>query len=139
MAGVNKVILVGNLGKDPEVRHLESGVPVASFSIATSESYNDKTSGERKTVTEWHNIILWKNEAKFAEKYIKKGSLLYIEGKIRYREWTDKEGNAKKATEIYGTNVILFDRKTDQKELSLTKNTIEIQEFDIPNTDNLPF
>ena len=138
MLSVNKVTLIGFVGKEPEVHYIDKENVNAKFSLATNESYINKNQ-EKVTVTEWHNIILWKNEAKFAEKYIKKGSLLYIEGKIRYREWTDKEGNAKKATEIYGTNVILFDRKTDQKELSLTKNTNEIQEFDIPNTDNLPF
>ena len=107
MAGVNKVILVGNLGKDPEVRHLESGVPVASFSIATSESYNDKTSGERKTVTEWHNIVLWRGLAEVAEKYLHKGDQVYIEGKLRTRQW-EKDGVTRYSTEIVGENMTML-------------------------------
>ena len=107
MAGVNKVILVGNLGKDPEVRHLESGVPVASFSLATSESYNDKTSGERKTVTEWHNIVLWRGLAEVAEKYLHKGDQVYIEGKLRTRQW-EKDGVTRYSTEIVGENMTML-------------------------------
>lgn len=107
MAGVNKVILVGNLGKDPEVRHLESGVPVASFSIATSESYNDKTSGERKTITEWHNIVLWRGLAEVAEKYLHKGDQVYIEGKLRTRQW-EKDGVTRYSTEVVGENMTML-------------------------------
>lgn len=107
MAGVNKVILVGNLGKDPEVRHLESGVPVASFSLATSESYNDKTSGERKTVTEWHNVVLWRGLAEVAEKYLHKGDQVYIEGKLRTRQW-EKDGVTRYSTEIVGDNLTML-------------------------------
>ena len=107
MAGVNKVILVGNLGKDPEVRHLESGVPVASFSVATSESYNDKTSGERKTVTEWHNVVLWRGLAEVAEKYLHKGDQVYIEGKLRTRQW-EKDGVTRYSTEIIGDNMTML-------------------------------
>jgi len=101
MAGVNKVILVGNLGRDPEVRHLESGIPVASFSIATSESYNDKNTGERKTITEWHNVVLWRGLAEVAEKYLHKGDQVYIEGKLRTRQW-EKDGVTRYSTEIVG-------------------------------------
>ena len=93
MAGVNKVILVGNLGKDPEVRHLENGAAVANFSVATTESYKDRNTGERRDQTEWHNVVLWRGLAEVAEKYLKKGSQVYIEGKIRTRSWEDKEGN----------------------------------------------
>jgi single-strand DNA-binding protein len=107
MAGVNKVILVGNLGKDPEVRHLESGVPVASFSIATSESYNDKNTGEKKTVTEWHNIVLWRGLAEVAEKYLHKGDQVYIEGKLRTRQW-EKDGVTRYSTEIVGENMTML-------------------------------
>jgi len=107
MAGVNKVILVGNLGKDPEVRHLESGVPVASFSMATSESYNDKTSGEKKTVTEWHNVVLWRGLAEIAEKYLHKGDQVYIEGKLRTRQW-EKDGVTRYSTEIVGDNMTML-------------------------------
>ena len=92
MAGVNKVILIGNLGKDPEVRYLDSGVAVANFSLATTESYKNKE-GERVSQTEWHNVVLWRGLAEVAEKWLKKGSSVYIEGKIRSRKWEDKEGN----------------------------------------------
>ena len=85
MAGVNKVILVGNLGKDPEVRHLENGATVANFSLATTESYKDRNTGERRDQTEWHNVVLWRGLADIAEKYLKKGSPVYIEGKSRTR------------------------------------------------------
>ena len=90
MSGVNKVILVGNMGRDPEVRHLESGVAVATFSLATSETYKDRNSGERKTVTEWHNVVLWRGLAEVAEKYLHKGDQVYIEGKLRTRQWEER-------------------------------------------------
>ncbi|WP_167605571.1 single-stranded DNA-binding protein [Maribellus sediminis] len=98
---VNKVILVGNVGKDPEVRHLDSGVAVANFPLATSESYTAKN-GERVTTTEWHNIVLWRGLADVAEKYVTKGRQLYIEGRIRTRSYDDKDGNKRYTTEIYG-------------------------------------
>ena len=97
MAGVNKAILVGNLGKDPEVRHLENGTPVASFPIATSESYKDKD-GNRVEKTEWHNIVLWRGLAEVAEKYLKKGQTVYIEGKIRTRNYQDKDNQTSYTT-----------------------------------------
>ena len=90
MAGVNKVILVGNLGKDPEVRYLDNGVAVANFSLATTENYKNKA-GERVSQTEWHNIVLWRGLAEVAEKYLKKGASVYIEGKIKTRKWEDKD------------------------------------------------
>ena len=98
---VNKVILVGNVGKDPEVRHLDSGVAVATFSLATSETYNAKN-GERVTTTEWHNIVLWRGLAEVAEKYVKKGMQLYVEGRIRSRSYDDKDGVKRYITEING-------------------------------------
>ncbi len=110
MAGVNKVILVGNLGRDPEVRHLESGVPVASFSLATSESYNDRTTGERKTITEWHNVVLWRGLAEVAEKYLHKGDQVYIEGKLRTRQW-EKDGVTRYTTEVVGDNMVMLGRR----------------------------
>ncbi|MEZ4952016.1 MAG: single-stranded DNA-binding protein [Saprospiraceae bacterium] len=108
---VNQVILVGNLGKDPEVRRLESGATVAKFSLATNETYKDKD-GNRQTLTEWHNIVVWRSLAEIAEKYLKKGSLIYLEGKITYREYTDKESNQKKYfTEIVANNFKMLDRR----------------------------
>ena len=102
MAGsVNKVILVGNLGKDPEVRRLTSGDPVVNLSIATSESWRDKASGERKEKTEWHRVVIFnENLAKVAEQYLKKGSKVYLEGQLQTRKYTDKDGTEKYSTEI---------------------------------------
>jgi single-strand DNA-binding protein len=102
MAGsVNKVILVGNLGKDPEVRRLNSGEPVVNLSIATSESWRDKQSGERKEKTEWHRVVIFnENIAKVAEQYLKKGAKVYVEGQLQTRKWTDQAGVEKYSTEI---------------------------------------
>lgn len=110
MSGVNKVILVGRLGKDPEVRHLESGAAVANFPIATSETYKDRNTGERKEVTEWHNIVLWRGLAEVAEKYVKKGDQIYIEGKLRTRSW-EKDGVTRYTTEVVGDNMTMLGGK----------------------------
>ena len=107
MSGVNKVILVGNLGKDPEVRHLETGTAVASFSLATSESFKDRNTGERKTNTEWHNVVLWRGLAEIAEKYLKKGDQVYIEGRLQTRQW-EKDGVTRYTTEIVGNNMTML-------------------------------
>jgi len=108
MAGVNKVILIGNLGKDPEVRHLESGVMVANFTLATTESYKDRNTGERRQVTEWHNIVLWRGLAEIAENYLKKGNQIYLEGKLRTRSWTDQDGNTRYTTEVIADNMTML-------------------------------
>ncbi|SED89384.1 single-strand binding protein [Rhizobiales bacterium GAS188] len=102
MAGsVNKVILIGNLGKDPEVRRLNSGEPVVSLRIATSESWRDKTSGERKERTEWHDVVIFnENLGKVAEQFLKKGSKVYVEGQLQNREWQDQQGNKRRSTEV---------------------------------------
>ena len=114
MAGVNKVILIGNLGSDPEVRHLSSGSVVANFNIATSESYTNKN-GERVTQTEWHRIELWDGLAKVAEQYLKKGQTVYIEGKLRTENWQDSDGNNRTTTRIRGLNMtMLGGRGSDQ-------------------------
>jgi len=110
MSGVNKVILVGRLGKDPEVRHLESGASVANFPIATSESYKDRNTGERKEITEWHNIVLWRGLAEVAEKYLKKGDMVYIEGKLRTRSW-EKDGITRYTTEVVGDSMTMLGTK----------------------------
>ena len=112
MAGVNKVILVGNLGSDPEIRTLESGVKVATFSIATSESYKDK-GGNKVDKTEWHNIVLWRGLAEVSEKWLKKGQTIYVEGKLQTRSWDDKEGNKRYTTEIVGQNMTMLGKKSD--------------------------
>jgi single-strand DNA-binding protein len=101
MAGVNKVILVGNLGKDPEVRRMNSGDAVVSFPIATSETWRDKQSGERKERTEWHNVVIFnENLGKVAEQYLKKGSKVYIEGQLQTRQWEDQSGQKRYTTEV---------------------------------------
>jgi single-strand DNA-binding protein len=98
---VNKVILIGNLGRDPEVRRMNSGDPVVSFSVATTESWRDKATGERKERTEWHNVVIFnENLGKIAEQYCKKGSKVYLEGQLQTREYTDRDGNQRKTTEI---------------------------------------
>ena len=107
MAGVNKVILVGNLGADPEIKYLDSGVAVANFRIATTENYKNKQ-GEKVSQTEWHNIVLWRGLAEVAEKWLKKGSSVYIEGKIRTRKWEDKEGNTRYNTAMLADNMTML-------------------------------
>ena len=109
MASVNKVILIGNLGKDPEVRHLEGGVAVARFPLATSETFKDK-SGQKQEKTEWHNIVLWRGLAEVAEKYLRKGQSVFIEGKIRTSQYQDKEGNQRYSTEIVADNMTMLTR-----------------------------
>ena len=111
MAGINKVILVGNLGRDPEMRYTQNGVAVCSFSLATSETYRDRTSGEKVTQTEWHNIILWRGLAETAEKYLRKGSSVYIDGKIRTRKWEDQQGQTRYTTEIIADTMQMLDRR----------------------------
>ncbi len=117
MAGVNKVILIGNLGKDPEVRHLEGGAAVANFTLATSESYKDK-SGQRIEQTEWHTIVVWRGLAEIAEKYLKKGMTIYVEGKLRTRSWDDKEGHKRYTTEIVGDTFTILSKKENNSQSS---------------------
>ncbi len=111
MSGVNKVILIGRLGKDPEVRNLDNGAVVANFSIATSESYKDRTTGEKKEITEWHNIVLWRGLAEISQKYLRKGDMVYIEGKLRTRSW-EKDGVTRYTTEIVADNMNMLSPKT---------------------------
>jgi single-strand DNA-binding protein len=114
MAGsVNKAILIGNLGKDPEVRRLENGAVVASFPLATSETYVDRQSGERREITDWHNIVLWRGLAEIAEKYARKGQKVYIEGKIKTRSWNDKDGNTRYTTEILADEMTLLTPRSE--------------------------
>ena len=115
MAGsVNKVILVGHLGNDPEVRALEGGVNLARISVATTESYTDKNTGQKISNTEWHRIVMWRGLATVAEKYLKKGSLVYIEGKLRTRSWEDENKQTRYATEIVADNMTMLGGRTDK-------------------------
>ena len=113
---INKVILVGNVGLDPEVRTMESGVKVARLRLATSERYTDRQSGERKEITEWHTITLWRNLADIVDRYVHKGSQLYIEGRLRTREWTDKDNIKRYTTEIMADDMKLLGRRSDNQQ-----------------------
>ncbi len=110
MAGVNKVILIGNLGADPEVRHLQNGASVANFRMATSETYKDRQTGEKREQTEWHNVVAWRGLAEITEKYLHKGSKVYVEGKLRTRQWQDKDGNTRYTVEIVADEMTMLDR-----------------------------
>ena len=135
MAGVNKVILVGNLGKDPEVKYLDNGVAVANFSLATTENYKNKE-GEKVSQTEWHNIVLWRGLAEVAEKYLKKGASVYIEGKIKTRKWEDKDGNTRYNTEILADNMTMLGSKSTSESASPTTSE---QQPAADTADDLPF
>ena len=110
MAGVNKVILIGNLGKDPELKYLEGNIARANFSIATSEYHKDKN-GNKIEQIEWHNIVVWRSMAESAEKLLKKGTQIYIEGKLQTRQWIDKDGTKKNITEIVGESFLVLQKK----------------------------
>ena len=146
MSGVNKVILVGRLGKDPEVRNLENGATVANFTMATSESYKDKTTGDKKEITEWHNIVLWRGLAEIAQRFLHKGDLVYVEGKLRTRSW-EKEGVTRYTTEIIGDNMTMLSSRGgsggSSNEMSTSSTERHSQEtFRAPadnSTDDLPF
>jgi len=127
MSGVNKVILIGNLGKDPEVRYLDNGVAVANLSLATTENYKNKD-GERVSQTEWHDVVLWRGLAEVAEKYLKKGASVYIEGKIRTSKWVDKEENTRYKTEVIADKLTMLGKSSNNA--SQTPNSSE---------DDLPF
>ncbi|MCJ8208302.1 single-stranded DNA-binding protein [Mucilaginibacter sp. RS28] len=140
MSGINKVILVGHLGKDPEIRYLEGGVAVASFPLATSETFNKD--GKRVEQTEWHNIVMWRGLADVASKYLQKGKLVYIEGKLRTRSFEDKEGVKKYTTEIVAENFTMLGRKSDfDNDAKNGTKTVETNDdFSTTNTeDDLPF
>ncbi|MCP4550715.1 MAG: single-stranded DNA-binding protein [Bacteroidetes bacterium] len=137
MAGVNKVILIGNLGKDPEVFTFENGVKKVSFSLATTESYKDKE-GNKVNQTEWHNVVLWRGLADVAEKYLSKGNQVFIEGKIKTRAWDDKDGNKRYTTEIYTDNMTMLGGR--REDAVTPKSVPEDSATDIPTPeDDLPF
>ncbi len=152
---LNRVTLIGRLGKDPEVRRLESGAAVAKFSLATSESYKDKE-GNKVETTEWHNIVVWRTQAEIAEKFLKKGMLVYVEGKLTYREYTDKDNVKKYFTEIVANNFQMLERKEgggggyfpgtgdEPSNTSAPRNTSNepssvMDDVGEPPTDDLPF
>ncbi len=115
MAGsVNKVILIGNLGKDPEVRRTDAGIPVARVTLATSEVIR-KANGEKETRTEWHNVVLWRGLAELAEKYLRKGMKIYVEGKLRSRSWEDAQGQKKYATDVEASEMTMLDGRRSEE------------------------
>ena len=114
MAGVNKVIIVGNLGNDPEMRTMPNGEAVANISVATSESWTDKNTGERREVTEWHRIVLYRRQAEVAGQYLRKGSKVYVEGRLRTRKWQDQNGQDRYTTEIQGDVLQMLDSRNSQ-------------------------
>jgi len=146
MNSVNKVILIGNVGKDPEVRYLEGNVAVCRLPLATSESYKNR-SGENVTQTEWHNIVLWRGLADIAQKFVKKGSQIYIEGRISNRSYDDREGNKRYVTEIVASSMMLLGRRADSQVQDQEKTTQGTPPADnsLPETtmeqpgDDLPF
>jgi single-strand DNA-binding protein len=140
MSGINKVILVGHLGKDPEVRHLEGGVAVASFPLATSETFNKD--GRKVEQTEWHNIVMWRGLADVAAKFLQKGKLVYIEGKLRTRSFEDKEGIKKYTTEVVAENFTMLGRKTDFESEGNSRPSLKTSDTDgyrNNDADDLPF
>lgn len=137
MAGVNKVILVGRLGKDPEVRNLENGATVANFTMATSETYKDRKTGQKKEITDWHNIVMWGGLAEIAQKFLHKGDLIYIEGKMRTRSW-EKDGITRYSTEVIADNLTMLGSKNG------AGKPAEGESFSAPSDENkgnddLPF
>jgi single-strand DNA-binding protein len=141
MAGVNKVILVGNLGKDPELKYLEGNIARANFSIATSEYHKDKN-GNKVEQTEWHNIVVWRSMAESAEKLLKKGTQIYLEGKLQTRQWIDKDGTKRNITEVVGESFLVLQRKenTNSANPSTTDETSSNVNFDdLGKKDGLPF
>ncbi len=111
MAGINKVLLIGRLGRDPELKYTPDGVPVATFSIATSEEWKDKNTGEKQERTEWHRIVAWRKLGEICGEYLRKGSQVYIEGRLQTRSWDDRDGNKKYTTEIIALNMQMLDSK----------------------------
>ena len=134
MRGVNRVMLIGNLGKEPDVQNLEGNISVAKFPLATTETFKDR-SGKLVSQTEWHTVVLWRGLADLASKYLHKGSLVYIEGRLRTRSWEDKEGNRKFATEVVGDNLIMLDKRVDSG-LSSASSTGEGHQSEITSPDD---
>ena len=132
MRGVNRVFLIGNLGKAPEIQYLEGNIPVASFPLATTETFKDKH-GKLNSQTEWHTVVLWRGLAELANKYLHKGSLVHIEGRLRTRSWEDKEKQRRQSTEIVATNLVMLDKRSEAEEIS---NSPDIAQTDETASDS---
>ena len=136
--GVNKVILVGNLGQKPDMKYTQSNTAVANLSLATSESWKDKDSGDLKTKTEWHKVVYFGKLAEIAEQYLDKGSKVYVEGKLQTRKWQDQAGNDRYTTEVLGQELTMLDSRGDSSGSSFENNNSGMSEEDV-NQDNGEF
>ena len=136
--GVNKVILVGNLGQKPDMKYTQSNTAVANLSLATSESWKDKDSGDLKTKTEWHRVVYFGKLAEIAEQYLDKGSKVYVEGKLQTRKWQDQAGNDRYTTEVLGQELTMLDSRGDSSGPSFENNNSGMSEEDV-NQDNGEF
>jgi len=143
MAGINKVILIGRLGSDPEVRYTPSGVAVANFNIATSEEWKDKDSGEKKERTEWHRIVAWRRLGEICGEYLSKGKQVYVEGRLQTRDWEDRDGNKRYTTEIVASDVQFLGAR-DSSEPARPRGAASSGDFQGgpaqgPGDDDIPF
>ena len=138
MRGVNKVTLVGNLGRDPDVQYVDGEIPVAKFPLATTEMRKERN-GNVVSETEWHTVVLWRGLAELAGKYLHKGSLVYIEGRLRTRTWEDKDKNRRFQTEIVGENLVMLEKRKDQEHYSEHNNTQSESVKSATTTDDLDF
>ncbi len=138
MASVNKVILVGNLGRDPEIRYTQGGTPVANFTMATTERWSDP-SGEKRERTEWHRIVVWGKQAEIASEYLRKGRQVYVEGSLQTREWTDREGNKRTTTEVRAQRLQLLGRPDDRQAPAAGQGEEEVAEPAAFGEDDIPF
>jgi single-strand DNA-binding protein len=149
MRGVNRVMLIGNLGKDPDLQYLEGNIAVAKFPLATTETFKDK-SGNLVSQTEWHTVVLWRGLAELAQKYLHKGSLVFIEGRLRTRNWEDKDKNRRFSTEIVGDNLVMLDKRKEngtdlptaehhQDDSSTPDISFDAGSIGIGGKDDLPF
>ena len=136
--GVNKVILVGNLGQKPDMKYTQSNTAVANLSLATSESWKDKDSGDLKTKTEWHRVVYFGKLAEIAEQYLDKGSKVYVEGKLQTRKWQDQAGSDRYTTEVLGQELTMLDSRGDSSGSSFENNNLGMSEEDV-NQDNGEF
>jgi single-strand DNA-binding protein len=142
---VNKVILIGNLGRDPEIKKLENGATLASFSMATSESYIDKVSGKKIENTDWHDVVLWRGLAELAEKFLRKGMKIYVEGRLKKKSWQDREGNTRYNVEVIGDEMTILskpDTDTKPKEpytVEANQEISKMENLESDPEDTLPF
>ena len=137
MRGINRVMLIGNLGKDPEIQYLEGNIAVAKFPLATTETFKDK-GGKLISQTEWHTVTLWRGLAELSQKFLRKGSLVYVEGRLRTRNWEDKDGNKKSATEVVGDNLIMLDKRNDGSFQPVQSFNLDGEQNDISPETEMP-